>query len=182
MSIVTTCVSWFLLVSCSVLLVSKLWRAFEHVCSSREYFVLNFTFDSSSPFFRFAIPRLPYHLELSQYFHALTVLYRHSDADPRDFSTVFGYSIKPEFTLHLVLQRTDDAKILASCPATLLPPALRPSSPADVLSRYESMSIDPAHAHMAFPTIGFDRQVPDEIHAIIREDLIKEQRDFVNHL
>ena len=132
--------------------------------------------------FRHAIPCLPYHLELALYFHALTVLYRHHDADAREFSTVFGYSRQPEFTLHLVLQRTDDDRIVISCSATLLPPALRPSSPSDVRARYESMSMDPAYANLAFPTLDFDRQVPDNIHAIIRENLIEEQRSFVLHL
>ena len=84
--------------------------------------------------------------------------------------------------MHLVLQRTDDEKLNASCPATLLPPALRPSSLDDRLARYESMSMDPAHANRVFPNVGFDRLIPQDILTIIRDDLVREQRDFVAHL
>lgn len=125
---------------------------------------------------------MPFHLEVACYFHVLTTLFRHADADPRDFSTIFGSSSVPEFMTHLVLQRTDDARLMLSCPATILPPALRPSVTEDLLARYESMSLDPNLNDQEFPELGFGQHIPPEIHATIVRDLIREQRAFILHL
>ena len=133
-------------------------------------------------FFRIPIVPLPFHLELASYFHVLVDLYRRADADPRDFSTLFGFSSVPEFLMHLILQRTDDEKLKAACGPTLLPPALRPSIPEDLLSRYESMSYDPAMAQLLVQNLDFGRQIPANIRAIIERDLIAEQRNFIMHL
>ena len=132
--------------------------------------------------FSIPITPLPLHLELASYFHDMVALYRHHDADPRDFSTLFGSSAVPEFMLHLVLQRTDDELLISACPPTLLPPALRPSMPEDVLSRYESMSYDPALARALIQNLDFGNQIPPEIRERIVRDLINEQKNFILHL
>ena len=132
--------------------------------------------------FSIPITPLPFHLELASYFHEMVDLYRRHDADPRDFSTLFGSSAVPEFMMHLVLQRTDDELLISACPPTLLPPALRPSVPEDVLSRYESMSYDPALARALIQNLDFGNQIPPEVREQIVRDLIKEQRDFIMHL
>ena len=133
-------------------------------------------------FSRIPIIPLPFHLELASYFHVFVDLYRQHDADPRDFSTLFGSSAVPEFLLHLVLQRTDDERLKPSCPATLLPPALRPSVPEDIMSRYESMSYDPALARLLVQNLDFGQQLPSNVRDMIVEDLIKEQKQFILHL
>ena len=125
---------------------------------------------------------LPFHLEVACYFHVLTALFRHADADPRDFATIFGFSSVPEFLMHLILQRTDDAKLKLSCAATLLPPALRPSVTEDLLARYESMSMDPNLVDQIFPQLDFGQQIPAAIRETIVQDLIREQRAFILHL
>ena len=112
----------------------------------------------------------------------LTELYRHSDADPRDFSTIFGFSSVPEFFLHLILQRTDDNLLLPSCAATVLPAALRPSIHEDLLARYETMSFNRELVDLVFPNLGFQREIPDDIRALIVNDLIREQSNFINHI
>ena len=84
--------------------------------------------------------------------------------------------------MHLVLQRTDDERLKVSCAPTLLPPALRPSVPEDLLSRYESMSYDPALARLLVQNLEFGQQMPPEIRSMIVEDLIKEQKRFIMHL
>ena len=125
---------------------------------------------------------LPFHLEVACYFHVLTAIFRHADADSRDFATIFGYSSVPEFMTHLVLQRTDDAKLLLSCPATILPPALRPSVTEDLLARYESMSLDPDLADQEFPELDFGQHIPVNTRDNIVRALIREQRAFIVHL
>ena len=133
-------------------------------------------------FFRFPVAPLPFHLEVACYFHVLTTIFRHADADPRDYATIFGFSSVPEFMTHLVLQRTDDARLILSCPATILPPALRPSVTEDLLARYESMSLDPGLADQDFPPLDFGQHIPAEIHETIVQSLIREQRAFILHL
>ena len=89
------------------------------------------------------IAPLPLHLELSTYFHELVHRFRRADADERDFSTIFGLSGDPLYTLHLVLQRADDDALPPMNPGLILPPALRTSLPRDVLERYKTMSYVP---------------------------------------
>ena len=125
---------------------------------------------------------LPFHIELASYFHALVQIFTRSDAPPEDFSTVFGFSILPYYMIHLALQRAHDDKLPQPCGATVCPPALRPNIPEDVFAQYAVLAQDARFAHMAFPDLGFGREIPPETRRQVQQFLSAEHRDFINHL
>ena len=125
---------------------------------------------------------MPFHVELATYFHALVDIFTRSDGEPEDFSTVFGYSVLPYFVIHLALQRAHDDEIAPVCGATLCPPALRPNIHDDLVAQYDILAQDARFAHLAFPELGFGRELPPETSAAVRGYLIAEHKAFIDRL
>lgn len=116
------------------------------------------------------------------YFHAMVDIFTRADADPSDYSTAFGLSILPYYSIHLYLQRAHDEKIAPTCAATVMPPALRPNIHEDILAQYELMSQDPQYSHLNFPSLDFGREVPHNLAHVVHNFLREEHRAFIEHL
>ena len=133
-------------------------------------------------FFSHPVRPMPFHMELATYFHSLVDIYGRSDAEPGDYSTTFGLSTAPFYSVHLGLQRAHDDRIPRSCAATLLPPALRPSLQVDRVAQYHLMAQDERFAHLAFPDLNFEQEIPPETLAAVRNTLNAEHAAFIDHL
>ena len=125
---------------------------------------------------------LPFHLELGQYFFPMLDIYRRADAQPGDYSTSFGLSGIPYYSIHLSLQRAHDDAIAPTCSATLMPVALRPFVHEDMVAQYELLSQDPRFTHLNFPALGFDQEIPVELARVIHDYLVAEHEAFIQHL
>ena len=132
--------------------------------------------------FRYPVQPLPFHIELGQYFHPMLDIYRRADAQPGDYSTSFGLSGIPYYSIHLALQRAHDDVIAPTCSATLMPVALQPYVREDMLAQYDLLSQDPRFSHLNFPALGFGQEIPVDLAQVIHDYLLAEHEAFIHHL
>ena len=132
--------------------------------------------------FSYPVQPLPYHLELGQYFYPLVDIFRRADAQPGDYSTCFGLSGAPYYSIHLSLQRAHDDVIAPTCSATLMPIALQPFVHEDMVAKYDLLSHDPRFSHLNFPSLGFGQEIPVDLARIIHDYLATEHQAFIDHL
>ena len=109
-------------------------------------------------------------------------IFRRADAQPEDYTTSFGLSSIPYYSIHLSLQRAHDNEIAPTCSATLMPVALRPFVHEDMVAQYDLLSQDPRFSHLHFPELGFGQEIPVDLARVIHDYLMAEHRAFIDHL